>query len=350
MKISLLILQPHHLDFFKNLYEELEAKGHNVWCLVRDDEINRLYLSGSDIKHTFFGNKPGDHLPKFVHHTRNKLCLISKLLALRPDLALSVNSLPPSPFNSIFNTTSVVFLDYKLRKKEERSLFNYADKIVTPDCYPFDVPSNKHVFHPSYHSLAYLHPNRFNADIQILEQLSIEPKDYIFVSFAREDWIEGKDQNLLQRREKIDIVRALDEHCEVFVDERGSVPEPLKEYIPSVSLDEYNHLLANAKLAVGDDPIVSSEAGVLGVPWIFISESTAPTLEEQEVHYEIGTRVADVEEAEKLAGMILTEEIKPNFQKARRDILKDKMDLTEWMIKFVKAYQQTLSDDVKKSK
>ncbi|MFW5952580.1 MAG: hypothetical protein ACOCSJ_00290 [Candidatus Natronoplasma sp.] len=342
MKISLLVLQPHHIDFFKNLFHELEEEGHKVWCLARGDEINRRYLSKLDIKYSLFGNQPEAHLPKFVPYTRNKISLISKHLTFRPDLTLSVNSLPLSPFNSIFNTISVVFLDYKLRKKDERNLFNYADKIVTPDCYPFDVPSKKHLSHPSYHSLAYLHPSRFEPDFQILDKLSIEPKNYVFVSFARGDWIKDEDNNSLQRREKMDIVRSLEDHCEVLVDGRGSVPEPLEEYTPSISIVDYNHLIANAKLALGDDPIVSSEAGVLGVPWILISDSTSPTLEEQEVHYEIGTQVTDIEEAEELADMILAEEIDPNFERVRKEILKDKKDLTDWMMRLVEGYERIL--------
>ncbi|MBS3780989.1 MAG: hypothetical protein KGY66_00085 [Candidatus Thermoplasmatota archaeon] len=342
MKISPLILQPHHMDFFKNLFHELRKEGHTVGCLVRGDKINRRILSTSDLKYSFFGNEPRGHLPGFVTTTRNKMSLVSKLLVFKPDLILSVNSLPPSPFNSISSMKSIVFLDTKLRKKDERNLFNYADKIVTPDCYPFDVPTKKHLSHPSYHSLAYLHPNRFKPDHQVLEKLSIAKKDYVFVSFARKDRFDHKDNNLLQRREKIDIVRKLEEHCEVVVDGRGSVPRPLNECVPSISLDEYNHLLADAKLAVGDDPIISSEAGVLGVPWIFISNSTDPTLEEQEIQYEIGSRVPNIEEAEKLAEMILTEEIEPDIEQARKRILTDKIDLTKGMMKIVEVYDRTL--------
>ncbi len=339
MKISLLILQPHHIDFFQNLYSELEKEGHKVVGLIRGDEINRRYLSESDMRHSFFGSETTGHIPEFVCSTRNKFSLTSKLLAFRPDLILSVNSLPSSPFNSIFNMTSIVFLDHKLKNKEERNLFNYADNIVTPDCYPFDVPSEKHLTHPSYHSLAYLHPNRFKPDLQLLDELSLEPDDYVFVSYARKNWLEGKDHSLLQRREKIDMVRSLEEHSEVVVDGRGSVPEPLEEYVPSVALNKYNHLLANASLAVGDDPIIASEAGVLGIPWIFVSNSTVPTLEEQEIHYEIGTQVADIEEAEKFSKMILTGEIEPDVKSARKQILKDKKDLTRWMMRLIEYHE-----------
>jgi len=342
MKISPLVIHPHHIDFFENLYHELKSKGHNVLCLVRGDKVNKKYLLESDIKHSFYGSGLDSYLPQFFPKYRNQFSLVRKLVAFRPDLVFSVNSLPCSPYNSIFNIYSVTFLDRKLQNKEEKRIFNYADKIVTPDCYPFDVPSDKQLSYPSYHSFAYLHPKRFEADSTVLDSLTVKSKDYVFVSFARRSWEGFTDDDLLPRREKIDIVRNLSEHRRVLVDGRGSVPEPLAEYVPSIPLNRYNHLLANAELVVGDDPIICSEAGVLGIPWIFISKSSTPTLEEQEIQYEIGSQVESVEEADELAEMILTGEVEPDFDRARKEILNDKIDLTSWMIKFVEIYDRII--------
>ncbi len=340
MKITPLVIHPHHIDFFENLYKELKKEGHNILLLVRGDYMNRKYLEGSDIKHSFFGSNLDSYLPQFVCKYRNQFSLVRKLVTFRPDLVFSVNSIPFSPFNSIFNIYSVTFLDRKLPKKEENSIFNYADKIVTPDCYHFDVPSGKQLSYPSYPSFAYLHPKRFEADSTVLDSLGVKSKDYVFVSFARRSWEGFTEDDLLSRREKIDIVRDLSEHRRVIVDERGSVPEPLAEYVPSRPLKRFNHLLANAELVVGDDPIICSEAGVLGIPWIFISKSSTPTLEEQEIQYEIGSQVESVEKADELAEMILTGEVEPDFAGARRDILNDKIDLTSWMVKFVEIYDR----------
>lgn len=342
MKVLPLIIHPHHIDFFENLHDELNRRHHDVFCLARDDRINREYLKDSDLKYGFYGSDREGYLPEFVYKRGNQFSLARKLFTLKPDLIFSVNSIPSSPFNSILNIDTIVFLDRKLRKNIENAIFNYADKIVTPDCYPFDVPPDKHITHPSYHSFAYLHPTKFEPRPEILDSSDLESKGYVFVSFARKSWEGFTDEDILTRREKMDIVRDMSEHREVVVDGRGSVPEPLEEYVPSIPLKRYNHLLANAELVLGDDPIICSEAGVLGIPWIFVSDTSTPTLEEQEIKYEIGSQVESVEEADELAEMILTEEIQPDFDRSRREIFNDKIDLTEWMIKFTEVYCKTL--------
>jgi len=342
MKVSPLVIHPHHMDFFENLHNELLDRGHKVLCLVRYDELNKKYLQGSNIKYSFYGSNQESCLPDLISKYRNQFSLVRKLIAFRPDLVFSVNSVPYSPFNSIFNIYSVAFLDRKLQKNDEKKIFSYADKIVTPDCYPFDVPSEKQLSHPSYHPFAYLHPNGFKSDPTVLDSLEVKSKDYVFVSFARRSWEGFTDDDLLPRREKIDIVRNLSEYRKVLVDGRGSVPKPLKEYVPALPLNRYNHVLANAELVVGDDPIICAEAGVLGIPWIFISQSSAPTLEEQEIQYEIGSQVESIEEADELAEMLLTGEVEPDFDRARKEILNDKIDLTEWMIRFVEIFEKTV--------
>ncbi len=340
MKISPLIIHPYHVDFFENLHYELEQKGHDVHCFVRDDKINRRYLDGSDLDHSFYGSDPEGRFPYFASGYRNQLSLARKLIRFKPDLIFSVNSIPTSPFNSVFNMYTIVFLDRRLRKKTENAIFNHADKIATPDCYPFDVPSKKQISYHSYHPYAYLHPNRFEPDPSVLDSLEVGSKEYILVSFAKRSWEGFTEEDLLPRKEKIDLVRNLSEHRKVFVDGRGSLPEPLEEYVPSIPLKRYNHLMANAELVVGDDPIICSEAGVLGIPWILIAEKSTPTLEEQEIKYEIGSRVESIDEADDLTEMILTGEIEPDFERSRREILSDKMDLTDWMIKLVDIYER----------
>ncbi len=342
MKISPLVIHPHHIDFFENLHNELRGKGHDVLCFVRDDDVNREYIQDSDITHSFYGSGPKGYLPDFVSRYKNQFSLARKLFSFKPDLIFSVNSIPYSTFNSIFNIYSVTFLDRRLQKKDEKKIFRHADKIVTPDCYPFEVPSDKQVSHSSYHPFAYLHPNRFEADPTVLDDLTVEPNDYVLVSFASRSWEGFTEEDLLTRKEKIDIVREISEYRKVLLDGRGSVPEPLEEYVPSIPLRSYNQLMANSELVVGDDPIICGEAGVLGIPWIFISESSAPTLEEQEIQYEIGTQVESIEKADELAEMLLTGEVEPDFENAREKILNDKIDLTEWMVKFVEISEKII--------
>ncbi len=338
LKISPLISRSYHVNLFQNFIEEMEDEGHEVMAFSLKDDLTKSLLGTFKIKNQYYGK----HSQKFFYKTiapfSTRITLLRKLNKFDPDLILSVNDLPLAPFTTLFEAPSVVFLDEVPGRRKEHLIFNYSSKIVTPDCYHSDVPENKQLTHSSYHTLAYLHPNRFTPDEKVLEKLDVSSKEYVVVSFRGKTYLDmDLKGELLKRREMIDLVRSLDDHVQVFVDDRGYVPEPLEEYIPSIPPHQYLDLLVHAKLVVGNEPIISSEAGVLGVPWIYVSNSTPYPLEDQEIRYEIGSQVYDVEEAEELAKKILTGEVEPDFEISRKQILKDKSDLTNWMLTLVRA-------------
>ncbi len=342
MKISPLVSRPHHVHFYQNLIKELKEEGHEILLFHTGNELTRELLEPLGIDNKVFGRLIDRRVTKLVSSLYTKTSLLRGLKSFEPDLILSVNGLPPSPFNSLIDVPTVVFLDTEPHHMEEYLLFNYASNIVTPDCYHADVPKKKHLEHPSYHSLAYLHPNWFTPDKRVLKELDLEPKNYVVASFSK--YIEKKidlKRHPLRRRQIIDMVRDLGDHCKVFVDERSYVPSPLKDHCPDIHPSKYLDLLANAALVIGDHPVVSAEAGVLGTPWIYISNYSTFTLEDQELHYEIGSQVPTVEEGEELAEMILTGELELDVDKSRKKILRDKTDLTSWMLKLVKTLRSS---------
>ncbi|MEF8873156.1 MAG: hypothetical protein V5A88_00630 [Candidatus Thermoplasmatota archaeon] len=338
MKISPLVSRPHHIHFYQNLIKELKKKGHEILLLHTGNELTRELLEPLNIRNRSYGRSFDPEVTKIVSSLYNKISLLRELKSFDPDLLLSVNGLPPSPFNSLLGVPTVVFLDTEPNPHDEYFLFNYASKVITPDCYHASVPGEKHFDYSSYHALAYLHPNWFTPDTRVLDELDLEPRDYVIASFGKH--IEKKidlKRHPLRRRQIIDLVRNLEDHCRVFVDERSYVPSPLKDHCPSIHPTKYLDLLANAEVVIGDNPVVSAEAGALGTPWIYISNYTTFTLEDQELHYEVGSQVPTVEEGEELAEMILTGELELDYDKPRKKILKDKTDLTKWMVALVRS-------------
>lgn len=346
MKVSPLISRSYHVNLFRNFVKEMEDEGHDVMAFSLKDELTESLLEAFEIKNKYYGT----HSQKFSYRAiapfYNRISLLRNLSKFDPDLILSVNTSPLSPFTSLFDAPSVVFLDEQPSRRDAPLIFNYSTKIVTPDCYHADVPEDKHLTHPSYHSLAYLHSDRFTPDDEVLEKLDVSKEEYTVVSFRKNTYLDmDVKEELLKRREMIDLVRFVEKHSCVFIDDRGYVPEPLEKYIPSISPRQYLDLLANAQLVIGDEPITSSEAGVLGVPWIYISGSTTYSLDDQEIRYEIGSQVYDLEEAEELAEAILSGEVEPDFEASRKRILKDKADLTKWMLTLVEVLKK--SDHIK---
>jgi len=341
LKISPVVSRPHHVHFFQNFLEQMESRGHDVLLFHTGNELTKKLLEPLSIDDKIYGRSFELHTPHLISSFYNKTTLLKDLKGFDSDLILSVNGLPSCPFNSLLGVPSVVFLDTEPNRHEKYFIYNYADKIISPECYHADLPKQKLLSHSSYHPLAYLHPNYFSSDRGILDELDIGPKNYVIASFGSH--IERKidlKRHPLRRRQMIDLVRELEDHCEVFVDERSYVPKPLKDYCPSIHPSKYLDLLAEAALVIGDNPVVSAEAGVLGTPWIYISNYTTCTLEDQEIQYDIGSQITNLEEAKDLADMILTDELKLDTERARKKILKDKTDLTKWMVTLVRAMRK----------
>ncbi len=344
MKISLLISNPYHVDFFKNIIKELWDK-HEIFPLVRDEEISKRLMDLYSIKYTSYASTFEGYLPELLYSCKNKLDLVGRLLKIRPDVLLCINELPPAPFNSIFNMPTLVFLDRRLEKRSEKFVFNYADKIVTPSCYHYDVPGKKRINYPSYPSMIYLHPSIYKPDTNLLNELDTEAENYIVVTYDSQDKGIKKEVPTLLRREKIDIVRELNKECRVFVDERGSYPEPLEEFVPDIPLNKYHDLISNSKLLVSDDPYTSVDAGSLGTPWICVSSESTPCLEEQEVIYEIGSTFRDFKEALKLAKKLINDEIEPDIAGSYERILEEKDEITDQIIKEIESANKNRKEE-----
>ena len=57
--------------------------------------------------------------------------------------------------------------------------YPFAPSILHPQCIRFKRWRKKRVFYPSYHELAYLHPNNFTPDSRILGKYNLEEKKYV---------------------------------------------------------------------------------------------------------------------------------------------------------------------------
>ncbi len=341
LKISSLVSRPYHVHFFQNFAKEMEKKGHKVLLFHTGNELTQKLLEPLQIKNKIYGRHFKKRATAAVSSLYNKASLLRGLKKFEPDLILSLNGSPLSPFNSLLDAPTIVFLDTRPLRREEYFIFNYSTKIITPACYHADLPKKKTLCHSSYHPLAYLHPNWFSPSTKVLDALDIEPKDYVIASFGRN--LRKKidiRKHPLRRRQVIDLVRKFDEHCTVFVDKRGYVPEILEEYCPPIHPVHYQDLLANSALVIGDNPVVSAEAGVLGTPWIHISNHTTFTLEEQEIKYEIGSQIPNLDEAIELGEMILSGELELDLKNVRKNILKDKSDLTKWMLYMTRSMKK----------
>jgi uncharacterized protein len=104
-------------------------------------------------------------------------------------------------------------------------------------------------------------------------------------------------------------------------------------------VEDIHHLLAYAQLIVGESATMSSEAAVLGVPAVMIATSGRGYTDDEERRYGLVRHFTEdqydraVETIEKL----FAESPREFGQRAREQLLAEKIDVTQWMVDYFEA-------------
>jgi predicted glycosyltransferase len=113
------------------------------------------------------------------------------------------------------------------------------------------------------------------------------------------------------------------------------LPGEFDKYRLPVVPELIHHLLAFASLYIGEGAVMASEAGVLGIPWIYVSSTGRCYLQEQQETYGLGWHTSEVGEAVSLAESILARPkatVCEEWQQKRRAFLEATDDVTDFMI------------------
>jgi uncharacterized protein len=242
-------------------------------------------------------------------------------------------------------TRIVVFYDTEIATLTNSFVYPLADYVITPDCYSAPVRGN-HLTYPGYHELAYLHPDRFTPDREVVKALGIDTDSaYFIVRFVSYEASHDLTAEGLPLAKKLELTRMLVRHGRVLVSSERSLPKELQPYRLAVPASQIHHVLAFARLLVGESATMASESAVLGVPAVYISPLGRGYTDDQERRYGLVHNYTDgrfrsdwVEGVRKLLEHDL---LAARARAARERLLSEKIDVTAWMLNFFEdAYRR----------
>lgn len=215
----------------------------------------------------------------------------------------------------------------------------FTKAVLTPSCFSKEM-GPKQIRYNGYHELAYLHPNRFTPDPDVLTELDLAEGDpFIIVRFV--SWQASHDVGQHGIRDKVGLVKALEQYGRVLITSEGALPEELQTYQIKLSPEKLHDLLYYAALYVGEGGTTASEAAVLGTPSIYVSSlvGTMGNFIELEETYNLLYSFIDSEAALDKAIKILQDPMSKEKWKVKREqLLKDKIDVTAFMVWFIENY------------
>jgi len=224
----------------------------------------------------------------------------------------------------------------------------FATRILSPDVLFGKRKKIETIYYPSFHELAYLHPNRFVPDLSVLEEIGLkEGEPYFILRFnafkAHHDiGIQG-----LSIENKREIINKLAIFGKVFITTEKDIDEEFKQYQLKVSPIKAHSLIYYATMLIGDSQTMTSEAAVLGTPSIRCNSFAGRIsyLEEEEQKYELtyGFKPKDFEKlSKKLDELLAIKNLKLLWQVKRERMLNDKIDATKFYLWLIENYPNSI--------
>ena len=378
MNILLQLSHPAHFHYYHYAMLNWMEHGHKVIVVIKTKDILEQLVKGSGITYYNINDKA---------HRGSKLGVIWDMIVrdwkiLKICFREKINLLTGS-------SAEVAHIAWLLRKlgvctgeDDAKVIPNYV-KCTAPFLYdncirlcPTVCGSERMeqytVRYPSYHELAYLHPNHFTPDKEVVEAYGIDTsKPYFIMRFAslkahHDDGIKGINTEVAQN-----LVDILSPYGQIYITSERELEPQFEPYRIRINPLDMHHVMAFASLYIGDSQTMAAEAGVLGTPFVRFNDFVGRIgyLRELEDVYQLGygihatpltpdstirradgsTQPSGVEQLYKTVKSLVAmpaSERQALFTARREQMLRDKIDYAKFLTWFIENYPDSAKQTI----
>lgn len=348
MNILIDINHPAHVHMFKNLWRELLERGHNVFITTKEIKSVKELLNKYNIPFINLGKKYDSIAGKLINQINYDFKLLKIVKNNRIHIGLG-SSITVDHVSKISRMVSIHLSDDDAEVVPLVVKFGYpfTDIILSPDVVKIKNFEEKNILYSGYHELAYLYPKRFKPDPSVLKEAGINKREKFFIMrfnvFKAHHDIGARGLSLEQ---KFKLINVLKSHGRIFITTERDIEAELQKYQYKMSPEKIHHFLYYATMFLGDSQTMTSEAAVLGTPAIrcntFVGQISY--LEEEEHKYGLTygfTPDKFDKMLEKIKELLKMPNLKQEWQKRRERMLKDKIDVTAFLVWFVENYPES---------
>ncbi|MGZ4688338.1 MAG: DUF354 domain-containing protein [Acidimicrobiia bacterium] len=336
MRVLIDILHPAHVHFYRNFYDVMSGRGHELCITARDKDRSVDLLEQYGLPYEQISVQKSGSVGMVVEMTQRTGALMKVMQRFQPDVMTGIMGPSIALAGAIRRVPSVVFYDTEFARQTNWFTYPLAYSVVTPDCYQGKVRGT-HVRYAGYHELAYLHPNRFQPDPGKLAAFGVSPDErYSIVRFVSWQAVHDRRETGFSGAQKRDLVAMLERHGRVLISSEAPLPDDLARYEVKGPVEDIHHLLAHAQLIVGESATMSSEAAVLGVPAVMIATTGRGYTDDEERRYGLVRHFTEdqYDRAVTTVEKLFAESPRELGALARQRLLDDKIDVTQWMVDY----------------
>ena len=356
-KIGIYLAHPAHFHLFKNLIINLR-RTYGVIVVYNEKEVLEELINSSkfsDIAHKVKTNKKinskGALLLQFLLKIGGAFRLFYKL---KPDIVIGTPILIPLigcvlPYKSIIVNED----DFDVIKKTANFGYPFSNHILCPIVCRTTNFDNKSVKYQAYHELAYLHPNHYTPDKKIANKYVDLSSPYFIIRFAKliahhDAGIKGISDEVASK-----IIDLLSQFGRVYITAERELSPIFEPFRIKINPIDMHHVMAFAKIYIGDSQTMAAESGVLGIPFIrfndFVGRISYLDELENKYHLGFGIKTSDEEKllntVKELLNMVNLKEL---YKERRQKMLSEKIDYAAFLTWFISNYPSSV-DVMKKN-
>ncbi|MBN2419476.1 MAG: DUF354 domain-containing protein [Deltaproteobacteria bacterium] len=331
--VLITVNHPAHVHLLKNFISDLRSNNISYLIVARDKDVTLKLLKHLELDY-ILAPRPRLKVGYRVEELFSRAILLNRLhREFRFRIAIGSDT-------SIAHVAGLPSFIIAEDDDDYTRLFGYITypftyRIINPINLRHSRWQNKRIFHKSYHELAYLHPDNFSPELSVLQKYGLQERKYIVVRFSA-------------------LGAYHDAHAKGITFSLWSkIKKLLKDYIIIESIEkesnnmidpwDMHHILASAKMIIGDSQTMTIEGAVLGVPSFrintFVGKSSI--LQELEEKYQLAIGILPHEERsilDKINELLTSKDIEEIWKCRRQRLLVDKVDFNQWLIRFFSKY------------
>lgn len=352
MNILIQLSHPAHFHLYKNVAKNLMRNGHKVFILIKTKDILEDLLQQSGLpyynilKDAHRKSKWGILWDMFVRDWRILRFVRKNKIDLLTGSTVEIAQVGWLTRKYRINTGED---DMRVVPLVQKIGGPFIQTLLSPEVCDNWKLENKSVKYASYHELAYLHPNHFQADKSVVERYFPTDSPYFILRFAslkahHDVGIHGIDNEIAQHL--IDILKP---YGRIFITSERELEPQFEPYRIKINTLDMHHVMAFAELYIGDSQTMAAEAGVLGVPFVrfndFVGRIGYLNELEDVYHLGYGIKASESGSAEKMYNTVEKILTMPNRKQEwlslSQKMLSEKIDYAQFLTWFIENYPES---------
>lgn len=343
MKIVVDVNHPADVHYFKNFIREMRKRGHEILIVASEKDVSYHLLNAYGFDYVKLGSYGKSLVKKAINLLLLDLKMYLAIKKFKPDICVGLGSIRVAHAAYFLNSKSILFETTEHSREQHILYLPFVSTVLTPSWFKKDF-GKKQIRFNGYKELAYLRSNRFAPNNSVLTEYGLTEVDpYIIVRFV--SWDASHDINQHGIRDKVGMVKALEKYGRVLITSEGLLPTEILPNQIRVSPEKLHDLLYYATLYIGEGGTTATEAALVGTPSIYVSSlvGTMGNFIELEETYDLLHSFTDCHAAMCKAVEILKNPVsKKDWRIKLERLLKDKIDVTAFMIWFVENYPESI--------